>query len=120
MAVPQLTLCLASALFHAKGLVAGITPHPVKMHSALNSELGLIHAEALSFALAEIMPRPEAQKITKQLCLDALDKQVPLADLVHADYPNVSGSLFNPAAQLGQAPHDAAAFVKRARALSQS
>tara|TARA_R110000765_G_scaffold104477_1_gene194294 strand:+ start:9182 stop:10516 length:1335 start_codon:yes stop_codon:yes gene_type:complete len=120
MAVPQLTLCLASALFHAKGLVAGITPHPVKMHSALNSELGLIHAEALSFALAEIMPRPEAQKITKQLCLDALDKQVPLADLVHADYPNVSGSLFNPAAQLGQAPHDAAAFVKRARAFSQS
>ena len=120
MAVPQLTLCLASALSQAKRLASGISPHPVKMHSALHAELGLIHAEALSFALAEFMPRPEAQRITKQLCLDALEKQVPLADLVHADYPSVPGSLFDPAAQLGQAPHDAAAFVSRARAMSNS
>ena len=76
-----------------------------------------IHAEALSFALAKTMPRPEAQKTTKQLCQDALAKQVPLADLVHADYPDVAETLFDPSTQMGQAPADAAAFVARARAL---
>ena len=87
------------------------------MHSALTDGLGLIHAEALSFALAKTMPRPAAQKVTKQLCQDALAKQVPLADLVHADYPDVAETLFDPSTQLGQAPADAAAFVARARAL---
>ncbi len=117
MAVPQLALSLAAALNHTKSLVAGLTPHPVKMRSALTDGLGLIHAEALSFALAETMPRPEAQKSTKQLCQDALAKQVPLADLVHADYPDVAETLFDPSTQMGQAPADAAAFVARARAL---
>jgi 3-carboxy-cis,cis-muconate cycloisomerase len=117
MAVPQLALSLAAALNHTKSLVAGLTPHPVKMHSALTDGLGLIHAEALSFALAETMPRPAAQKVTKQLCQDALAKQVPLADLVHADYPDVAETLFDPSTQMGQAPADAAAFVARARAL---
>lgn len=117
MAVPQLALCLASALHHTKTLVAGMTPHPVQMHNALTANLGLIHAEALSFALAEVMPRPQAQKITKQLCREAQDKQVPLSDLVAADYPQLSKDLFDPARQTGNAATEAEAFIARAQAV---
>jgi 3-carboxy-cis,cis-muconate cycloisomerase len=117
MAVPQLALCLASALHHAKTLVDGLAPHPVQMHNALTGGLGLIHAEALSFALAELMPRPEAQAVTKRLCRDAQDKQVPLGDLARADYPTLPADLFDPAHQMGHAAADAQAFVVRAQAL---
>jgi len=117
MAVPQLALSLATALHHAKTLVDGVAPHPVQMHSALTGGLGLIHAEALSFALAELMPRPEAQAVTKKLCRDAQDKQVPLGDLARADYPALPADLFDPAQQMGHAAADAQAFVARAQAL---
>ena len=117
LAVPQLGLCLASGLHHAKILVDGIAPHPVRMHSALTGGLGLIHAEALSFALAETMPRPEAQAVTKRLCREAQDKQVPLGDLARADYPQLSADLFDPAHQMGHAAADAHGFITRAKAL---
>ncbi|WP_176249708.1 lyase family protein [Sulfitobacter sp. HGT1] len=117
MAVPQLSLCLASALRHAKILVDGVAPHPVRMHSALTGGLDLIHAEALSFALAQTMSRPEAQAITKKLCREAQDKQVPLGDLARADYPQLSADLFDPTHQMGHAIADAKAFVARAQAL---
>lgn len=117
MAVPQLALSLAAALQHAKALARGLTPHPVQMHRALTSDLDLIHAEALSFALAETMPRPEAQDITKRLCREAQEKQIPLGKLARADYPNLPEALFDPAHQSGQAAADAGAFVKRAKSL---
>ncbi len=117
MAVPQLALTLAAGLQHAKTLVAGLAPHPVQMHSALSAGLELIHAEALSFALAATMPRPEAQKVTKRLCHEAQQKQIPLGDLARADYPDLPEDLFDPARQTGHATADADAFVARARSL---
>ncbi len=117
MAVPQLALSLAAALHHAKALAAGLTPQPVRMHAALTRGLGLIHAEALSFALADLMPRPDAQKITKQLCREAQKQQVPLGDLARADYPDLPEDLFDPKAQMGHAAEDAAAFIARARSV---
>tara|TARA_R110002049_G_scaffold140930_5_gene302310 strand:- start:40921 stop:42246 length:1326 start_codon:yes stop_codon:yes gene_type:complete len=117
MVVPPLCLSLASALQHARTLAEGITPHPVQMHAALENGLGLIHAEALSFALAAVMPRPEAQRVTKALCQEALVKQVPLGDLARADYPDLAVDLFRPDAQLGHAPTEAEAFAARAAAL---
>ncbi len=117
MVLPQLALSLASALHHAKGLAATITPRPIQMQGALESSLGLIHAEALSFALTESLPRPEAQKVVKALCREALDKRTPLADLAGADYPDLDLSLFDPPRGLGSAPADARAFAARARGL---
>lgn len=117
MAVPQLALTLAAGLQHGKTLVAGLAPHPVQMHSALSAGLELIHAEALSFALAAIMPRPEAQKVTKRLCREAQEKQIPLGDLARADYPDLPEDLFDPTRQTGHATADADAFVARARSL---
>jgi 3-carboxy-cis,cis-muconate cycloisomerase len=117
MVVPQLTLCLASGLSHAKSLAQSITPRPVQMHSNLSANMGVIHAEALSFALAELMPRPEAQAATKALCLEALDKQTPLETLARADYPDLPSDVFAPGAGIGSAGQDALAFASRTEAL---
>lgn len=117
LALPQLCLGTATALQKAKTLSAGITPHPLQMHHNLETGLGLIHAEALSFALAAHMPRPEAQRIAKALAHEAVDKRVPLADLARADYPDLPEDLFRAEAQLGQAPATAEAFAARAARL---
>ena len=117
MVMPQLALCLAASLSHTKSLARNIAPRPVQMHSNLDANMGLIHAEALSFALAELMPRPEAQAVTKALCLEALDKQTPLENLARANYPDLPPDLFSPNAGIGHAPHDALAFAARAAAL---
>lgn len=117
MVLPQLCLSLASALSHAKMLSAGIIPRPVQMRAGLDGNLGLIHAEALSFALANLMPRPEAQSITKALCREAQDTRTPLADLALAAYPDVPSETFEAAQNLGAAPRDALAFAAAVKAL---
>lgn len=117
MVLPQLSLCLAAALEHAKALSAGLAPHPVQMRATLDGNLGLIHAEALSFALAQMMPRPKAQAASKALCLDARDKRIPLQKLAQGDYPDLSDDVFNPAKNMGQAPAEALNFATRTKAL---
>lgn len=117
MVLPQLCLSTASALSHAKTLVGRIVPHPVQMRTALESNLGLIHAERLSFELAKVMPRPEAQSVTKALCLEALSKQVPLADLARAAYADLPVEAFELTTHFGTAPDDALAFAAAARAI---
>lgn len=117
MVLPQLALSLAAALRHAKTLSEGLAPRPVQMHANLESGLGLIHAEALSFALADIMPRPEAQKVCKALCLDALDKRTPLETLALADYPQLDPAVFAAGSGTGDAARQAERFAARARAL---
>ena len=114
MVLPQLSLSLASALQHALRLAEGIVPQPLHMRATLDGNLGLIHAEALSFALADILPRPEAQAKTKALCLEARDKQVPLQKLAQADYPSLPDTVFDPVAGMGQAAQEALDFAKRA------
>ena len=117
LVVPQLTLCLAAALSHTKSLAQNITPHPVQMRSNLDANMGVIHAEALSFALADLMPRPEAQAITKALCLEALDKQTPLETLARKNHPDLTADVFSPGAGVGSAAQDALDFASRAEAL---
>ena len=114
MVLPQLSMSLASALQHARRLAEGIVPQPLHMRATLDGNLGLIHAEALSFALADILPRPEAQAKTKALCLEARDKQVPLQKLAQADYPSLPDTVFDPVAGMGQAAQEALDFAKRA------
>ena len=117
MVVPQLALCLAAALEHAKALAAGLAPHPIQMRATLDGNLGLIHAEALSFALAQTMPRPQAQAVSKALCLNARDTRIPLPKLAQADYPELSNDVFDPARNIGQAPFEALEFAARTKAL---
>lgn len=86
------------------------------MAHALSSQLDMIHAEALSFALARDMPRPEAQAKTKALCREAAETQTALADLVRRDFSQIATeSLFDPAKQMGHAPDDARRFASAVR-----
>ncbi|WP_319824517.1 adenylosuccinate lyase family protein [Thalassovita sp.] len=118
LTLPQLCLSAASALEHARALSTTLAPNPAAMQTALSTHLDLIHAEALSFRLAQTLPRPEAQTATKDLCKRAVAENTPLADLVRAAWPDLPlTDIFDPDQQTGQAPAEARAFAAKARAL---
>jgi 3-carboxy-cis,cis-muconate cycloisomerase len=116
MTLPQIMLSGASALSHAKILSANMTPQIENMNNALGG-LGLIHAEALSFALAETMPRPDAQAETKKLCAQAIETGQELATVAQATHPSISPETFQATEQMGVAPIQARAFAAAVKAL---
>ncbi|TMM55354.1 lyase family protein [Sulfitobacter sabulilitoris] len=115
--LPQICLATATGLQQARAAAAGLSPDTHRMAANLDSGLGLIHAEALSFALAEMMPRPQAQAAAKALCQKAVATQTPLPALAHAAYADLPATLFDARHQLGTAPADARAFVARIKAI---
>lgn len=116
MVLPQIILSGASALKHARALTTQMSPQTVQMEKALGGR-GLILAEALSFALAEDMPRPDAQAATKQLCAKASETGTKLETLALAAYPRLDPSTFRSRDQMGHAPEQARAFAAAAKAL---
>jgi 3-carboxy-cis,cis-muconate cycloisomerase len=116
MVLPQIALTTASALQIAKGLSQNIAPDVEQMQTA-SAGLGLMLAETLSFALAENMPRPEAQAIVKELCQRAISENAPLPDLARTRYPNLAPDVFDVTRQTGDAPKEARTFAARARRL---
>lgn len=118
LALPGLAMAAARALALAADLPARLVPQPGRMAANIDVDgLGLIHAEALSFALARLMPRPEAQAAVKALCKEAQAEGTPLARLVAARWPEHDlAAAFDPAAYLGIAPTEARAFAAAARA----
>ena len=119
LTVPQLVLGTGAALGHAKRMAAALTPNTEQMSVTLQSGQGLIFAEALSFALAATMPRPEAQLKTKELCASALSTGTPLAEVAAQQFPALElEGVFEAKAQLGSAPIEAHAFAAAVRALT--
>ena len=117
MLLPQIVLCTCAALQIAKTLAAQITPDAARMRDALDANLGMIHAEALSFALTAQMARPDAQAATKALCAAARDARRPLPLVAMEAYPDLPADTFTPQAQLGSAPREARAFAARVEKL---
>ncbi len=115
--LPQLVLAATSTLQLANRMAKEIVVMPDTMRTALEDGLGLVQAEALSFALAKKMPRPDAQAATKSLCARALSEEVPLVELAMSEYPWLDAGVFRTMNQLGQAPAEAQNFVTRFRAL---
>ncbi|WP_406650293.1 adenylosuccinate lyase family protein [Aliisedimentitalea scapharcae] len=114
MCLPQIVLGAACSARTACDLGTGLEPQTKQMLTTVDGGLGMIHAEALSFALAETMPRPDAQAAVKELCRTAQESQRHLRDLVAAAHPELDVEhLFDPGRQLGQAPTEARAFVAR-------
>ncbi len=72
--------------------------------------LGLSHAEALTFALATRIPRPEAQREIADLCTRARHEGIPLPELVRGRYADLATDL----PRLGSAPDEARAFAAQA------
>ena len=116
MVMPQLVLSAASCVQQALALARNLRPQPEAMLTGLRQSHETIFAEALSFELARRMPRPEAQAEVKRLCAEALSTATPLSDLARATFADLPDTLFDPAAQLGQAPTEARAFAARVRA----
>ncbi|THH37123.1 adenylosuccinate lyase family protein [Aliishimia ponticola] len=114
MALPQIVMGAAAAAQHGHKLAEGMQPNPARMAAHLQGD-GLLHAEALSFALAAQMPRPEAQLETKRLAAEVRETGQSLGALAMARYPDLPASLFMPAAQLGSAPQEARAFAAQVR-----
>ncbi len=117
MCLPQIVLGAACSARITRDLCSSITPEPENMAAALAKSLGMIHAEALSFALAGKMRRPDAQMAVKTLCREAQTTNTPLQDLVKRDWPDIDPALFDPARQMGAAPDLAREFAAQAAAL---
>lgn len=118
MNIGQICMACARALTAAETLAANITPNADAMNAHIDDGMGLIYAEALSFALAESMPRPEAQAAVEKLCLQVKADNTPLPKLAAAKWPHIdTASLCTPASQLGEAPAQARAFAKAAPSL---
>ncbi|SPJ29146.1 class-II fumarase/aspartase family protein [Falsiruegeria mediterranea] len=121
MCLPQIILGAASAAQTGLALCEGLAPNPEQMRAALNGSKDLIHAEALSFALANHLSRPDAQAATKALCKEAIEADVPLRTLVARDWPQLNTDvLFDPAHQMGQAPTAARTFAKQVRSAAKT
>ena len=88
------------------------------MLAAMTDGQNLIHAEALSFVLAQHLPRPAAQAAIKALCKEAGATGADLATLAMQAHPDLDlAPVFDPAAQMGHAPDEARRFAEAARAL---
>lgn len=114
MCLPQIVLGAASSARIAMTLCATLQPDPDRMAATLADGLDMIHAEALSFALAAGLRRPEAQAAVKALCREALETRTPLRALVARDWPDLDPTLFDPMHQMGNAPEAARAFADAA------
>lgn len=117
LCLPQLALSASAALTHTQALAQTLTPDAGAMQATLKATGGLLMAEALSFALAAQMPRPEAQARAKALCNEARATGTPLPEIARAAHPDLPDTLFDPVAQMGQAPAEARAFAAAVAAL---
>ncbi len=115
LSLPQMCLSLGAALKTANDVLASANIDIDRMAANLDPGLGLIHAERLTFALAETMPRPTAQDAVKTLCIEAKETGTSLPDLVVRDYgSNALPDLSIPAI-LGEAPNEARGFAAAVR-----
>ncbi len=113
-ALPTVCMASARALALAVALVEELQPNPDAMLANLCGGQQLAFAEAISFELARSMPRPQAQAEVKRLCAEARHGAGSLVELVERQYPDVDWQqVATPAAQLGDAPRQAARFVER-------
>jgi len=117
LTLPQLCLTTGRALLTAQALIHTLRPLPAVMAAALDEDGGLIHAEALTFALARRIPRPEAAAAVKSLCTEVRNGKGTLPELAAARFPDAinlaPGGSFSP--DLGSAPAQARAFAALAR-----
>jgi 3-carboxy-cis,cis-muconate cycloisomerase len=82
LALPPLVAAAARAIAVTGDLATGLEVRADAMARHLDDPLGLIHAEALSFALAPALGRAEAQAAVKALAAKARETGIPLPELV--------------------------------------
>lgn len=114
LTLPPLVSAAARASALAGDVARSLTPNAPAMAARLADPLGLIRAEALSFALTATLRRPDAQAEVKRLTKEAIETGRPLPDLVAEAHPDAPMPPLSSPADLGQAPQDARAFATAA------
>ncbi|MAY33929.1 MAG: 3-carboxy-cis,cis-muconate cycloisomerase [Rhodovulum sp.] len=118
MTLPQMVMGTARALSVATELAKSVAPNIDGMARMVQDPLDLIYAETISFALADLMPRPEAQAATKDMCKTAVADNIPLRDLAAAKWPDIDwAALCQPQNNLGEAVTLAKNFTTNAKVL---
>ncbi|MEM7269757.1 MAG: 3-carboxy-cis,cis-muconate cycloisomerase [Pseudomonadota bacterium] len=85
MTLPQMVVAAAAALRHAQTLAETLAPRPETMAANMDATKGMMLAEAATFALAEHMPRPEAQALVKTAVKTAAERGAHLRDVLEAE-----------------------------------
>ena len=116
LTLPQLILTTGRALTLAQDVAGALTPDADGLRAPLDAPPQAWAAEALTFALAETMPRPEAQDASKALVAEALKTNAPLPALAAQKFPGTDwAAKLAPEALLGEAPALARRFAARAQ-----
>lgn len=82
LTLPQMVTGTGAALAHGTAMISELTVNADRMRANIDASNGLLLAEAASFALAEHMPRPEAQALVKEACKTSLAGNRHLFDVL--------------------------------------
>ncbi len=92
IAVPEIFLLSAAALYHARGLVSGLQVDAERMRANLDLTNGLIASEAVMMGLAPYLGRERAHDLVYATCRKAIEQHRPLVDLL-TENPEISRHL---------------------------
>jgi 3-carboxy-cis,cis-muconate cycloisomerase len=112
LTLPQCCAGLGRMLGLAQDCLNALRPEPEAMQAQMETSQGSLMAEALTFALARQMPRPQAEAQVKALLAKAAAQRQSLATLACAETPSLDWAAIK-AASLGQAPAEARRFAQR-------
>ncbi len=118
MSLPQLCLTAGSALILSGTMIAGLAPNAAALSAQIQNTDDMILAEAITFALAHKMPRPDAADRVKAMVKEAFAQDTRLLEVVKSQHPDLDLAQFEPAKQLGSAPHFARDFAARVSSLT--
>ncbi|HSF57694.1 MAG TPA: 3-carboxy-cis,cis-muconate cycloisomerase, partial [Candidatus Binatia bacterium] len=82
LTLPEMLMLTGGALLHALYLAKNLQVDEAKMRENIHRANDVILAEAAVFALAQAMPRAEADELVKRACAVALSEGKPLVDVV--------------------------------------
>ncbi len=116
MTLPQLCLTAGSALTISATMIAGLAPNTDAMTTQIAATDDMIMAEAITFALAHTMPRPDAAALVKDAVKTATAQGKGLLTVVAQDFPDLDMDQFAAHNQLGSAPNFANGFAARVNA----
>lgn len=86
LALPQMFVLAAGALERTMSIVKNVAPDPDRMRRNLDSNHGLIMAEALATRLTSALGRTNAHKIVERVCNLAIEHGRALADIAGEDH----------------------------------
>ena len=113
MALPQLCLTAGSALTISGTMIEGLAPNTDAMAVQIAETHDMIMAEAVTFALAKTMPRPDAAALLKEAVQQAMSQGTGLLKIVQSRFPDLDMTQFEQQHQLGAAPNLARGFADR-------